>query len=208
MWVLWGRGRHYGRRRGNFSLTVQSKWYRLRGWLTRWRGWWYYRVVRGTIRNRDLLGLLPIYPLTNVSYSFLDWSHGRSKLVNDNYLWVHISLIWSLVWLVWYSCQSTSNSNLRRRTQIGYGNYPTNTETLDRLQYKGDSIGTNWIVRKNIAQIYSIWYPSLITPERDYGEDNRTQLWPIQLWRSIDTPMCRDEILIGPRLTYKVKVAL
>ena len=43
--------------------------------------------------NWDLLGLLPIYPLAKASYSLLDQSHGCSKLVNGNYLRIHIPLI-------------------------------------------------------------------------------------------------------------------
>ena len=46
----------------------------------------------------------------------LNQSHGRSKLVNSNYLWIHISLIWSRVWLVWYSDQPTPKSGPGSRT--------------------------------------------------------------------------------------------
>ena len=86
---------------GNLNLTMQSERYGLWWWLIGWRGWWRCRVVLGAILRQDLLGLLPIYPPVEASYSLLNQSHGRNKLVNGNYLWVHISLIWSLVWLVW-----------------------------------------------------------------------------------------------------------
>ena len=72
---------------------MQSKRYSLWCWLTVRRWWWYCGIKLGILLNWDLLGLLPIYPLAKASYSLLDRSHGRSKLVNGNYLRIHIPLI-------------------------------------------------------------------------------------------------------------------
>ena len=47
----------------------------------------------GVILRQNLLGLLPIYPLAEASYSLLNRSYGCNKLVNGKYLWVYISLI-------------------------------------------------------------------------------------------------------------------
>ena len=97
MWVLWSRDRQCDRRRGNLDLTMQSERYSLWCWLTGWRGWRYHRVILYAILRQGLLGLLPIYPLAEASYSILNKSHGQSKLIDGNHLWIHISLIWSLV---------------------------------------------------------------------------------------------------------------
>ena len=139
MWVLWGRGRHDDRRQSNLGLTMQGERYSLGCWLTRWKGWWHCTVILGTILRWALLGLLPIYPPTEVSYSLLNGSHGHNKLVDYNYLWIHISLIWSLVWLVWYPDQSAPNFYPRIRTQIEHINTPTIVKIRDKIRGKGNS---------------------------------------------------------------------
>ena len=146
MWVLWGWDRQCDKRRGNLGLTMQSESYSSWCWLTGWRGWWYCRVILCAILRRDLSSLLPIYPLAKASYSLMNQSHDRNKLINDNHLWIHISLIWDLVWLVWYSDQSTLNPNLRSWTQTGRINTPTIVEILDKIWCKGNSI-------RNVYQI-------------------------------------------------------
>ena len=143
MWVLWGWGRHCDKRRDSLDLTIQSERYNLWCWRNGGKGWWYCKVLLCTILRQDPLSMLPIYLPAEASYSFLNWSHGRNKLVNDNYLWVHISLIWSPVW---FSNQSTPNSDPRSRTQTECINTPTIMEILDKIQSKGNSI-------KNVYQL-------------------------------------------------------
>ena len=101
---------------------VASVWLWCRVWnrLTEWRRWWLRRVILCAILRR---GLLPIYPLVEADYSLLNWSHDCDKLVNSDDLGVHISLIYSLVWLILYSCQPASNSSPRRRIQTRHQNY-------------------------------------------------------------------------------------
>ena len=93
MWVIWGRGRHGDKRRGNLDLTIQSERYNLWCWRNGGKGWWYCKVLLCTILRQDPLSMLPIYPPAEASYSFLNWSHGRGKLIDCNHLWIHIPLI-------------------------------------------------------------------------------------------------------------------
>ena len=146
MWVHWGWGRHDDRRRSNLGLTIYGERYSLGCWLIWWRGWWHYRVILGAILRLTLLALLLIYPPAEARYNFLNGSHCCNKLVDYNYLWIHISLIWSLVRLVWYPNQSTPNSDLRSRTQTKRINTPTIVEIRYKIRGKGNSA-------KNVYQI-------------------------------------------------------
>ena len=136
MCILWGWNDRYNRRWSNISLTMQNILWRVWNLLIEWRWWWYCRVILCAILRRDLLGLLPIYPLAEAGSSLLNRSHGHDKLVNNDYLWVHISLIYSLVWLIWCSSQLASNPIPWRRIQIGHENTPINRETLGEMLYR------------------------------------------------------------------------
>ena len=172
MWVLQGWGGHGDMRRGNLGLTMQSERYGLWCWLTGWRGWWHCKVILGAILRRYLLGLLPIYPSTEASYSLLNRSHGLSKLIDGNYLWIHTSLIWSLVWLVWYPNQSTPNFDPRSRTQTERIDTPTTVEILNKIQGKGNFTKNVYQMCRKVTRKQSNWYPILSRYIRDHYEDN------------------------------------